>query len=140
MTAEEFRDLLDGYGPHLATWPDKDKAAAEKLLQHDGAVRTALSDAIALDRMVANALGRDAASASLRDRLDRIPVQHPQPRLRGRWRVALMQPWGLGAAAASASAVLGLAIGLATAPLPSNDPSLIDATALVYGFDEEDLS
>lgn len=140
MTNEQFRDLLDGYGPDLTRWPDRDRVAAQDLLRADIAARAALDEAVALDRLLADTLGRGTATATLRARLASIPLEHRRAARSGRWLEAVWQPWRIGMAAATASAILGLVIGIATAPPPPDEPSLRDAAALVYGFDEEELS
>ena len=140
MTVTEFRDLLDAYGPDWSQWLEADRIAAQKLLRDEAAARAAFAEAEALHRLLGGALGKGEASAGLRARIADIPRQHPQARAeRGSWLGALLQPWRIGLVATTISAVLGVVIGLATAP-PPRDEFGMDLPGFVYWLDEDDLS
>ena len=140
MTVTEFRDLLDAYGPDWSQWLEADRIAAQTLLRDEAAARELFAQAQALDQLLGENLGRPEASAALRARIADIPRRHPQARPeRGSWLGALLQPWRIGVVATTISAVLGVVIGLATAP-PPRDEFGMDLPGFVYWLDEDDLS
>ena len=143
MTAADFRDLLDGYGPDWSQWPDADRDAAQALLRDDAAALQSFVEAQALHRLLVGTFGAGSASADLHARLAAIPRQDPRPRARewfAQWPGGLIRPWGFGVAAATLSVFLGLAIGMSTPPPVGDDAAWIDLASLAYGVDEDDGS
>ena len=60
MTLERFQDLLDSRGSDLATWPDVDRIAAERLIASDPGAAKAFEEARNLDRLIGRSLGAGA--------------------------------------------------------------------------------
>ena len=141
MRIDEFRDLLDAYGPDLSGWPAEERRAADMLLDASQEASAALREAEALHRLLGDALSQGSASTALRAAISQIPAKSPrmrQTRASGGWFCIFTRPWRFCFAAATASAVIGVAIGLASGPVPE-EFERIDVPALVYGsgYDDE---
>lgn len=145
MTLEEFLDCLDRRGPHLASWPLADRAAADGLLardiaarrQHEAALR--LDDALVASRFTApdEALRlRIAAIAQTVAQDGPVPAASTVVPLPARRRPSA---WALATATSLAASILlgfivGVSDGAADVAL-QEDPAF---DALMLGPDDSD--
>ncbi len=130
MNRDRFQDLLDIRGSDLATWPDAERVAAERLVASDPGAAQAFEEARRLDRSIQRGLIAAAPETSRNDVASRILANLPKklPQQAGQARKLSVQavrkspkPWTLfpapGAllprvAALSFAAALGIALGL----------------------------
>jgi hypothetical protein len=111
VTPTRFQDLADAYGGDMARWPQAERPAALAFAQVDPTAAAILTEAAALDRILA-ASPNPAPSLALRD-----AVIAAAPRPRGR---AMGRRWvALGASLAAAS-VAGIMAGVAAAPIAAS--------------------
>lgn len=79
MTATEFADMIAAYGADTTRWPASKRAAAGTLVSGDPIVRISLSEAGALDRILAAAPVMAATRASvLADRIAHAAQHSPR--------------------------------------------------------------
>ena len=79
MTATEFADMVTAFGADTKRWPAPKRAAAEQLVSGDPIVRISLSEAGALDRILAAAPAMSATrDAVLADRIMQAAQQAPR--------------------------------------------------------------
>ena len=130
MTLERFQDLLDSRGSDLATWPDADRIAAERLIASDANAAKAFEEARNLDRLIGRSLGagalegdHEATAARIlaglpkklpaQERSFKLPIQAAPRKSRRAWAFLPTQGALLPRVAAlSFAAALGVALGL----------------------------
>ena len=79
MTATEFADMVAAFGADTKRWPAPKRAAAERLVSGDPIVRISLSEADALDRILAAAPAMSATrDAVLAERIMQAAQQAPR--------------------------------------------------------------
>jgi len=131
MNRDRFQDLLDSCGSDLATWPNTDRIAAERLIASDPAAAKAFEEARNLDRLIQLSLregapegGHEAIASRIlaglpaklpaqADRGIRLPIQATPGKNRRAW--AFLPAEGAllpRVAALSFAAALGVALGL----------------------------
>ena len=130
MTLERFQNLLDSRGSDLATWPDADRIAAERLVASDPSAAETFAEARNFDRLIGGSLGREAVGgdeaiasrilAGLPKKLPaqagrglKAPIQAAPRKNRSAWAYLPTQEAFLPRVAAlSFAAALGVALGL----------------------------
>ncbi len=120
MNLSDFQRLIDAWGADPARWPADRRAAALSFVASAAGAAEAMAEALALDRLLANA-PTHAASAALRARVTRSASLDAKP-LR-RWLAGL----GAGMALAAASAA-GVVTGVAAATRQVEPARIIQAS------------
>ena len=59
-TLDRFQEFLDSRGSDLATWPNVDRIAAERLIASDASAAKAFEEARRIDRLIQRSLGTGA--------------------------------------------------------------------------------
>ena len=134
MTPDRFEELLEAKGSDLATWPEDERRAAERLLADSAEARAALAQARRLDDLLAGALAPEAAGPELRDAILALPVAHPREAAR-RPGFGFRAVWQAGLGMALAAGLAGFALGITgLVEGPGPEAAEADFVGLVYGF------
>ncbi len=134
MRPERFEELLEAKGADLATWPEAERRAAERLLAESPEARAALTQAQALDELLGETLTPTPAGEDLREAILAIPVEHPR-QAAARPTFGFRAIWQTGLGLALAAGVAGFALGITgLVEGPGSVPAEADIASLVYGF------
>jgi len=133
MTLQQFKALLDAYGPMVECWPTLQRAEAEALVAHSPEACRLVEQARRFETMLNAALAPEAGTEPLRERiLRRVAAEASRPSWLARQLAATRLVWTVGVAAAAAAALAGFLVGWTQAgPLPSDDGP--DIAGLVWG-------
>ena len=134
MNSDRFEALLEAKGADLATWPEAERRAAERLLAESPEARAALTRAQALDELLGETLTPTPAGEDLREAILAIPVEHPR-QAAARPTFGFRAIWQTGLGLALAAGVAGFALGITgLVEGPGSVPAEADIASLVYGF------
>ena len=134
MNSDRFEALLEAKGDDLATWPEAERRAAERLLAESPEARAALTQAQALDELLGETLTPTPAGEDLREAILAIPVEHPR-QAAARPTFGFRAIWQTGLGLALAAGVAGFALGITgLVEGPGSVPAEADIASLVYGF------
>ena len=134
MKQDRFEELLEAKGADLATWPEGERRAAERLLADSAEARDALARARALDDLLGEAFAPEPAGQALRDAILALPVAHPREVAR-RPGLGFRAFWQAGLGMALAAGLAGFALGITgLVEGPGPEAAEADFVGLVYGF------
>ena len=134
MKLDRFEELLEAKGADLATWPERDRRAAEALLAASAEARAALAQARALDDLLTAALAPAAAGEALREAIFDQPVAHPREAAR-RFDFGFRAFWQAGLGMTLAAGLAGFALGITgLVERPGPPPEEADIAGLIYGL------
>ncbi len=134
MKQQRFEELLEAKGADLATWPERDRRAAEALLAVSAEARAALAQARALDDLLAASLAPAPAGEGLREAILAQPVAHPREAAR-RFDFGFRAFWQVGLGMALAAGLAGFALGITgLVEGPESAAAEADIAGLIYGF------
>ncbi len=137
MNSDRFEALLEAKGADLATWPEAERRAAERLLAESPEARAALTQAQALDELLGETLTPTPAGEDLREAILAIPVEHPR-QAAARPTFGFRAIWQTGLGLALAAGVAGFALGITgLVEGPGSVPAEADIASLVYGFSDQ---
>ncbi len=134
MKPERFEELLEAKGADLATWPERERRAAEALLAASAEARAALARARALDDLLAASLAPAPAGEALRESILAQPVAHPREAAR-RFDFGFRAFWQAGLGMTLAAGLAGFALGITgLVESPETAAEEADIAGLIYGF------
>jgi anti-sigma factor RsiW len=134
MNSDRFEALLEAKGADLATWPEAERRAAERLLAGSPEARAALAQAQALDDLLNPTLAPTPAGQDLREAILALPVAHPR-QAAARPTVGFRTFWQAGLGMALAAGLAGFALGITgLVEGPGSAAEEADIAALIYGF------
>lgn len=134
MNSDRFEALLEAKGADLATWPEAERQAAERLLAESPEARAALAQAQALDDLLGETMTPAPAGQDLREAILALPVMHPR-QAAARPTFGFRAIWQTGLGLALAAGVAGFALGITgLVEGPGSAPAEADIASLVYGF------
>ena len=134
MRPERFEELLEAKGADLATWPEAERSAAERLLAESAEARAALAQARALDDLLGETMAPMPAGQDLRQAILALPIEHPR-QAAARPTLGFRAIWQTGLGLALAAGVAGFALGITgLVEGPGSAPAEADIASLVYGF------
>jgi len=138
LSLVRFRALATTYGAAISRWPEKERAAAQALLQESSAARALLAEEGALDTLF-EALPLEPLPAGLGARLGRIPTTNPPEQPLRLPRRALWGPAIGWAAAAAVGIWLGARAAEQEATRAETETNPAETAEQAAGSDEEEL-
>ena len=134
MNSDRFEALLEAKGVDLASWPEAERLAAERLLADSPKARAALAQARTLDDLLGATLTPTPASNDLREAILTLPVAHPRQGT-ARPTFGFRAIWQTGLGLALVAGLAGFALGITgLVEGPSSASAEADIASLVYGF------